>query len=1030
MGRWVVSVVMAASVLVTSAHAAMVPIEVKNPRGVAGSGWPLTCGVPFPAGALKSPDSARLLSAGREVPAQVTLTGRYPDRSVRWLLLDWQADVPAGGGTWQLEYGEGVRRAAVPKPLQVDDGAEAVKVDTGAARLTVSKRRGNGLDAVRVGGQELLQGADGGPYFVDDGGAVYRGAADTKPEVTVELAGPLRTVVTARGWYVNPAGERKCRFITRVHAYAGKPWVRVFTTWLMTEDSRALRFADIGFRVPLRVDRATYGVADGSRPAGASSYLLQLDSDQYRLADGQATGRGQRAPGWFAVSGPSGGCAVAVRDFWQLFPKELEATPSGAVFHMWPAHGVADPNRKVEDAMLQYLWFAHEGKVLDLQVPESYYQHAEQYSAYDYRYVRSAEHANGMGLAKTHELMLSFAAAGADPAGAALNADFQDSPTALPAPQWLCDSGVFGKLQPVDAKQFAVDEALMSDTFDAERRMQDATRDYGMWNFGDGHTSWDPVRRRWNDVYRTWRNTHHGAPRVPWLLYLRSGDPKYLAYGIRNARHVADIDFCHYSTPEFEALEYPKGKLKGALNDYKGLVHWHSGNRLTDYNSMTDFLLWYWHLTGDRWGLEVAQDWGEAVKQRYGKPFGHREGAGTCAALLELYQETLDQRTFEIAEDLAKYLISTQKPDGSFPQWENYAPWLERYCALTGSAEGKAALVRWADAYYNGYGDSMSTYNVGGELSTLAHAWYYTKDARYLARGRWLTDKLTASVYRADDPLLKGFMQAGQTSLGGYALQRLPVLLRALADYGQPLKPDMLIAARPGFALLFERTRPELDGQPTKLETVEAWLLETKDAAFQITVHTTHSYEQRRYLGELLAPDGGSVRKLDEQVPRGSKDFVLAVPADGQTGIYKLRLGGVGSYGAFKDPVEVEPKLPVAFPLPGRLVTRDPAGYQFWVPRGVTRLALSLRVLDQSAVAGQITSPDGDRYPFAVGPSDQAATVVEVKPDADQTNAAWTLHLGGAVCQAAFVAEGATVPQLLFAEPYPAAVCEAMAEGM
>lgn len=1007
---------------VTAALAGTVPLQSTGNS----PSMPVTCGVPFPPGELHSPDGVRAIDAdGREVPAQVVQTGRYPNGAVRWLLLD----LPTASAATALEFGEGVRRAPIEQPLRISATADRITVDTGPLQFRVRRHGFNGLDRVVRDGHELVAaGGDGGPYFVDEHGTAYRACLDQDSDVAVELDGPLRSVVTARGWFTSQGGERQCRYIVRVHAFAGQPWVRVFFTWIMTASTGDLRFRDIGFAVPLATTAAQVGLPTPT-VAALPATLVQVRHDR-TLLNGQASA--QPAAGWLAASGPAGGCAIGVRDFRQLFPKELSATADGVAFHLWPAHAPEPAPRPVTDAMLPHLWFAHEGKLLDFAVPQAYTSLVGEHTEYEYRYLRSAADANAMGLAKTHELSLLFTAPAEDlPArAAALQTAFQHPPIAMPSPRWMCDSGVFGRLDPVDTAAFPDDEAMISNTFDAERRMEDHNGDYGMWNYGDSHTSWDMSRGRFDDVYRVWRNTHHGGPRLPWLLYIRSGDPKYLQYAVRNTRHVADEDFCHWSTPEVEALPYPKGKLRGALNDYKGLVHWHSGNRLTDYNSMTDFLIWSWHLTGDRWPLEVALDWGDAVKARYTKPFGHREGAGTCAALLALYEETLDPRLREIATELAKHLLSTQRDDGSFPQWENYAPWLERYCELSGDAAAKAALVRWADAYLAGYGDLMSTYNVCGELNILAYAWHYSGDPKYLARGRWLADRFRGSVYSGDDPLLAGLVQQGQVSLSGYGIQRLPLLMRAIREHGQPVKPDMLLAARPGFGLLFERTRPVIDGKSEKIETLEAWVLKQVDQPFRVTIHTTHTYDERHYVGQVTAPDGTVLQTIDQLVPRGDKDFVIQVPADGRRGVYRIALGGFGSYGRFRAPVEVDPPLPVAFPFTGRLLTDEPSGYWLYVPEGVRQVALRLTPVKEAVIYGQLQPTGGPRTQFSVPYGDAPVTVGEVVPENEQTGQPWLLNLNGAQSMLEVLSEGPPVPPLLYAEAYEPGVCEALAAAL
>jgi hypothetical protein len=167
-------------------------------------------------------------------------------------------------------------------------------------------------------------------------------------------------------------------------------------------------------------------------------------------------------------------------------------------------------------------------------------------------------------------------------------------------------------MQPRDPKLFPEEEWAISAMWDCQRRLEEYTHDYGKWNFKDGHTWWNPEEKRWA-INRTWRNWHHGGPRPPWILFARSGGPKYLAYARRNTRHCMDVDICHYSTPEFEALAYPRQKIKGALADYKGLVHWNAGGRLVDYNLMPDFLLYNYYFTGDRRSLDVLDEWIQAV---------------------------------------------------------------------------------------------------------------------------------------------------------------------------------------------------------------------------------------------------------------------------------------------------------------------------------------------------------------------------------------------------------------------------------
>src|SRR5262245_27610098 len=55
---------------------------------------PLTCGVPWPRDMIPAGHHIELSDdRGQPVPLQTRVLDRWPDGSVRWALLDWQADV-------------------------------------------------------------------------------------------------------------------------------------------------------------------------------------------------------------------------------------------------------------------------------------------------------------------------------------------------------------------------------------------------------------------------------------------------------------------------------------------------------------------------------------------------------------------------------------------------------------------------------------------------------------------------------------------------------------------------------------------------------------------------------------------------------------------------------------------------------------------------------------------------------------------------------------------------------------------------
>ncbi len=176
--------------LVTCASALaadMVELSVVERQGAARRGEPVTFGVPFPKGELQSAEQVRLVFHGKEVPAQFRATGLWrPDKSIRWLLVDFQADIEANARqTYTLEYGDGISARAKPAAaVRIEKSDDAYTVHTGAALFCISKRVFDLFQEVRLADGTVVvprPNADRPRY-----GAVLRGL---KPMVTRPIPG-------------------------------------------------------------------------------------------------------------------------------------------------------------------------------------------------------------------------------------------------------------------------------------------------------------------------------------------------------------------------------------------------------------------------------------------------------------------------------------------------------------------------------------------------------------------------------------------------------------------------------------------------------------------------------------------------------------------------------------------------------------------------------------------------------------------------------------------------------------------------
>ena len=154
----------------TAAQAAALPGKINlvvGDRVGAARGCEVVCsGVPFAKGALRPDQPMHAETAdGRALPTQTKVLGRWPDGSVRWLLVQFPADCPAKETrTYHLVPGQ----APPPKrPLVIQDKPDRVEVNTGPLRVTVPK-----TDLTVLGEVRLKQ--DGGDIRVLSGGTPMR----------------------------------------------------------------------------------------------------------------------------------------------------------------------------------------------------------------------------------------------------------------------------------------------------------------------------------------------------------------------------------------------------------------------------------------------------------------------------------------------------------------------------------------------------------------------------------------------------------------------------------------------------------------------------------------------------------------------------------------------------------------------------------------------------------------------------------------------------------------------------------------
>ena len=599
-----------------------IALSIKATPGIHAKSHPLCTGIPLPIGHLYDPDRVQLVDADKAaIPVQTRPTGFWPDGSVRWLLLDFQNRPEEQRVV--LRYGRQVKRLSAGKGLATQT-QRGVTIDTGAAKLSIPSA---GLflpgRVVLAGARSAITAPDHGPGIelrtADREVYVSRGRAES---VEIEDNGPLRTCVRIECVHKDRKGGTLFRSTARIHAYAGKSWFKVAYTF--TNDNTDLPFTDIR--------ELTLRTRLSEPPQTRRSVLQDFDNHFTQSENGRIVREGRRFGGIVSAETSAGVCTVAVRNFWQNYPKALRVGPEGIEVGICP--DVAGSSYKVGGYEEDRLYY----------------------------YLADGAYKLKCGMSRTHELFYGFAPATERAELQREAKAFIAMPLVRAEPKVYHSSGVMSDSARKGASladyEVWVDSALKK--FLAYRRK---TRAYGMMNYGDWFGE-----RRYN-----WGNMEYDTPWVFLVEHLRGGCDEWFDLGAEAAKHLVDVDTCHAS-PGAGAVAGQYAHCMGHVGGY-----YPSGYRematavggMSHTHTWVEGLFLYYGLTGDERAFENAKAtcdrMAASVMPKTYDFTNCRDSGWLLVHLCAAYEATCDRRYVEAAHVVVERVLERQRESGG---WE------------------------------------------------------------------------------------------------------------------------------------------------------------------------------------------------------------------------------------------------------------------------------------------------------------------------------------------------------------------------
>ena len=563
---------------------------------------PVTIGVPLRRGAATAAADLWLEHAGTRQPLQVRPLDHWPDGSIRWALLDLQLSTSElGADAWQLCLGGDPPPSEPSVTVAVTEREGSLEIDTGL--LTLALHRGDRFPLARCENRHgVALGPERSGLFLDLG----QGPVDVRiREFHVEETGPLRAQVRVLGALSAGAESEHLHIEARLELFAGLSTVRAAVTlrntraarhpggfWVLGDPgSMHLRAAvlhlspsaecqtvqfwhEVGGNAlttapDVRLHQESSGGPHWNSPVHRDRHgRIPVRYKGYRLDHAGGSSHGSRATPTLVLEGPRGECAIAVPEFWQNFPKAIDATAAGASIGLFPA---------MDDL--------HE------------LQGGEQ---------------------KTHRLAFCL---GSDGVSTPPLAWIHDPTLVYPSAEWCCETGAVPFLVPEASDPNGAYLRLVNaaiDGPDSFERKREQIDEFGWRNFGDLYADHERKYYKGPPPLVSHYNNQYDAIGGFAVHFLRSLDARWWTLMMELASHVRDIDTYH-TTEDKPA--YNNGLFWHTYHYTDAGTATHrtypteapdSGGPSSEHNYSSGFLLHYF-MTGERESRDAVIAFGQWV---------------------------------------------------------------------------------------------------------------------------------------------------------------------------------------------------------------------------------------------------------------------------------------------------------------------------------------------------------------------------------------------------------------------------------
>ena len=511
-------------------------IVIKESKGVDRFDEPLTIGVPFQRGSLINQDKLYLTDNGNNtVRFQSEILANWPDRSIKWLLLDFFADCRAGSSSCYFLNTATLSSGQVPDGdiVSIKEDNACLSIDTGEALFVMDKKTFRPFNSVKIAGHEIIDASSVKTLLMDERDDEYLPVIE---KIDVETEGRVRNTVCVDGHFISEKGRKLSWFCARVNFYGGSSTVKIDFTirnpkaashpgglWDLGDDG-SMYFNDLSFQFGLaeKSDCSIFWKTGAEREMNAlngNNLLIYQDSSGgenwdspnhvnregevrnsfrgYRVIADNLLEEGYRASPVLSVASGGGKISASIQKFWQNSPKSVEVGNNLITLGLFPK---------------QY------NDIFELQGGEQ----------------------------KTHTVYINFNAENDE----SMNLDWIHEPL-IPrlSSEWYSQCGVPGYISPEKKDRNPGYRTLVSNVIEGDNNffnLREKIDEYGWRNFGEVFASHEYAGYEGSSpLFVSHYNNQYDIVMGCLLQYARSGEPRWYELMDDLVKHVIDIDIYH-----------------------------------------------------------------------------------------------------------------------------------------------------------------------------------------------------------------------------------------------------------------------------------------------------------------------------------------------------------------------------------------------------------------------------------------------------------------------------------------------------